>query len=83
MQIEQSVDMREIYLLKQDSNELHIFDFEARKFAKKVLSRKIPLKAKSVQLHNGNIFVVGGLSRNEQSKENQVVRDCFKIDTNY
>ena len=29
---------------------------------------------------NGDIYVVGGFVRNEQNNENQVVRDCFKID---
>jgi len=31
---------------------------------------------------NGNIYVIGGLQRSEQNNENQVLRDCFKIDVN-
>ena len=53
-----------------------------KKFVKRTISVKIPIQAKSLQTFNGNIYVIGGLHRNEQNNENQVLKDCFKIDMN-
>lgn len=38
------------------------------------------MQSKSLQTRNGNIYLVGGLQRNEHNNENQVLRDCFLID---
>ena len=73
-------DLTDIYILKQDTTEALIFDFNTKKFVKKALTQKIPVQAKSLQTKDGNIFVVGGLCRNLQNNENQVLKDCFKID---
>ena len=71
-----------MYHLKPDSNELHILDFNTQKFRVEQLSQKVPFHAKSYQTITGDIYVVGGFMRNESSSENQVLKDCFKIDRN-
>lgn len=68
--------MTEIYYLKPDSHEAWLVDFETQKFSIKTLKQKIPIQAKSIQMSNGNIYVVGGMS-----SDNKVLRDCLKIDT--
>jgi hypothetical protein len=68
--------LTEVYYLKPDSYEAWFLDFETQKFNIKTLKHKIPIQAKSLQINNGNIYVVGGMSG-----DNKVLRDCFKIDS--
>ena len=40
------------------------------------IKQKIPTRAKSLQLQNGDLYVIGGMS------DNHVLQDCFSIDKN-
>ena len=63
-------DLSEVYFLKQDTPEIFFLDFESKRFVKKTINQRIPVQAKSLQVMNGDIYIIGGFCRNEQSKEN-------------
>ena len=67
---EQHNDCRELYICKQDTNDLFIFDFQLKKLIRNSISQKIPVQSKSVQALNGNIYLIGGMQRSEQNNEN-------------
>ena len=69
----------ELYLLKQDTQDLLMLDFESKRFLKTSLAQKVPLQAKSLQVASGDIYVVGGFTRFGKTNELEVLRDCFKI----
>ena len=66
-------------MLKQDTNAMLVLDFEKKLFDKQTISQKIPTQSKSLQAPNGDIFLVGGLSRSKQNNELEVLRDCVKL----
>ena len=63
-------DLSEVYFLKQDTPDIFFLDFESKRFVKKTINQRIPVQAKSLQVMNGDIYIIGGFCRNEQSKEN-------------
>ena len=67
--VESDIDLSsahaELYMLKQDTNALLVLDFEKKLFEKQTISQKIPTQSKSLQTPNGDIFLVGGLSRSK------------------
>ena len=44
-----------------DSHFVYLLDFSQRRFVKKKLSSKLPMRFTSAQTLNGNIYVVGGM----------------------
>ena len=62
-----NVDSSELYILKQETNDIYFFDFEAKKFVQTSISAKIPVQSKSLQLKSGDIYVIGGINRNQQN----------------
>ena len=65
-----NVDNSELYILKQETNDISFFDFEAKTFVQTSISAKIPVQSKSLQLKSGDIYVIGGINRNQQNQEN-------------
>ena len=59
----------EIYMLKQETQDLLILDFEKKFFRQRPITQRFPYQSKSIQILNGDIFVVGGLNRTGKGNE--------------
>ena len=50
-----------LYFLVPDTPNLYLLDFKQRKFIKKKLTTRLPMRATSAQTSNGFIYVLGGM----------------------
>jgi len=50
-----------LYFLAPDTPNLYLLDFKQRKFIKKQLKMRLPMRATSTQTNKGHIYVLGGM----------------------
>jgi len=73
-----SAGQNTLYYLVPDSNTIHLLDFTQRKFIKKRLQQRLPMRATSTQTLNGNIYVIGGMLP-DQNYQQHAQKDCLLI----
>ena len=67
-----------LYFLVPDTPNLYLLDFKQRKFIKKKLATRLPMRATSAQTANGSIYVLGGMLP-DQNYQQHAQRDCLMI----
>ena len=50
-----------LYYLVPDTPNLYLLDFKQRKFIKKKMAKRLPMRATSTHTSVGNIYVLGGM----------------------